>query len=181
MILGFGRPSVGCLAYGAVHVLVSVHRFFMLCSPDQTIRCHIPCFEFGCFIFELHLTDWRVSISLVVWNMAFVFLFRSQVSALFIYYLFLSYIYGLFNDVASSSDASYSVDSVVTAVALASPLHEYGAIKKTAWEATLKYIYLNSIAQIIEISLTSVPLHDSHREESCGNKTSWIISFLQLS
>ena len=104
--------------------------------------------------------------------MAFVFLFRSQVSALFIYYLFLSYIYGLFNDVASSSDASYSVDSVVTAVALASPLHEYGAIKKTAWEATLKYIYLNSIAQIIEISLTSVPLHDSHREESCGNKTS---------
>jgi len=107
--------------------------------------------------------------------MVFVFLLRSQVSLLFIYYLFLSlflsYIYDLFNDVTSSSDASYSVDSAVTAVALASPLHEYGAIKNTAWKATLKYIYHNSIAQIIEISLTSVPLHDSHQEESWGNKT----------
>jgi len=88
-----------------------------------------------------------------------------------IYLLSLSYIYGLFNDVASSSEASYSVDSVITAVALASPLREYGTIKKTAWKATLKYIYHNSIAQIIEISLTSMPLHDSHQEESCGNKT----------
>ena len=78
-----------------------------------------------------------------------------------IYLFFLSYIYGLFNDVASSSDASYSVDSVVTAVSLASPLYKYGTIKKTAWKETLKYIYHNSIAQIIEISLTSVPLHDS--------------------
>jgi len=82
-------------------------------------------------------------------------------SYLFILSLFLSYIYGLFNDVASSSDASYGVDSVVTAVALASPLYEHGTIKKTAWKATLKYIYHNSIAQIIEISLTSVLLHDS--------------------
>jgi hypothetical protein len=81
--------------------------------------------------------------------MVFVFLFRSQVSVLFIYSFFLSYIYGLFNDVASSSDASYSVDSVVTAVALASPLYEHGTIKKTARKATLKYIYHNSIAQII--------------------------------
>ena len=86
-------------------------------------------------------------------------------SYLFIYLFFLSfflsYIYGLFNDVASSSDASYSVDSIVTAVALASPLYEHETIKKTAWKATLKYIYHNSIAQIIGISLTSVPLHDS--------------------
>jgi hypothetical protein len=88
--------------------------------------------------------------------MVFVFLFRSQVSVLFIYFLCL-----WFNDVASTSDASYSVDSVITAVALASPLCEHGTIKKTALKATLKYIYRNSIAQIIEISLTSVPLHDS--------------------
>jgi hypothetical protein len=123
------------------------------------------CFEFGCFVFELHLTGWRVSKSLIVRNMVFVFLFRSQVSVLFIYLFiysfFLSYIYGLFNHVASSSDASYSVDSVFTAVALASPLYEHETIKKTAWKATLKYIYHNSIAQIIGISLTSVPLHDS--------------------
>jgi hypothetical protein len=62
--------------------------------------------------------------------MVFVFLFRSQVSVLFIYSFFLSYIYGLFNDVASSSDASYSVHSVVTAVALASPLYEHGTSSK---------------------------------------------------
>jgi hypothetical protein len=88
--------------------------------------------------------------------------FSVQAPSLFLIYLFfLSYIYGLFNDVASISDASYTVDSVVTTVALSSPLYEQGTNKKTALKATLKYIYHNSIAQIMEISLTLVPLHDS--------------------
>jgi hypothetical protein len=82
-------------------------------------------------------------------------LFFSSVPKFLPYLFIISFLYvWLFNDVAGSSDASYGFDSAVTAVALASPLYEHGTIKKTAWKATLKYIYHSSVAQIMEISLT---------------------------
>jgi hypothetical protein len=91
--------------------------------------------------------------------------FPVQSPSFFLIYLFIiSFLYlWLFNDASGSSDVSYGFDCVVTAVALAPPLYEHGTIKKTAWKATLKYtsIYCSSIAQIMEIALTSVPLHGS--------------------